>query len=176
MVAWCEFLHADDAKLQYAQLYPGAAPVQLMSELVRKAEADIDALRRRLAGLGAAGECHALVCIRVHRHPERCHVDNAYGWGSAHVVRWVAGGELSSCSQLDTNRSAQLLDAARSLGEDEAEAAAATAVAATAAGASAGRCPTLASAASQSWRLPAFSTCAPQHSIPQAQPAHTAPR
>ena len=45
----------------------------------------------------------------------------------------VTGGELSSCSQLDTNRSAQLLDAARSLGEDEA--AAATAVAATAAGA-----------------------------------------
>ena len=29
---------------------------QLMSELVRKAETDIDALRRRLAGLGAAGE------------------------------------------------------------------------------------------------------------------------
>ncbi len=29
---------------------------QLMSELVRKAEADIDSLRRRLAGLGAAGE------------------------------------------------------------------------------------------------------------------------
>ncbi len=27
-----------------------------MSELVRKAETDIDALRRRLAGLGAAGE------------------------------------------------------------------------------------------------------------------------
>ncbi len=50
----------------------------------------------------------------------------------------ITGGELSSCSQLDTNKSAQLLDAARSLGEDEA--AAATAVAATAAGEIPGMC------------------------------------
>ena len=57
--------------------------------------------------------------------------------GEALTLSHVIGGELSSCSQLDTNRSAQLLDAARSLGEDEA--AAATAVAATAAGALTGR-------------------------------------
>ena len=40
----------------FCMLDPGAMAVQLMSELVRKAEADIDGLRRRLAGLGAAGE------------------------------------------------------------------------------------------------------------------------
>ena len=67
----------------------------------------------------------------------------------------TAGGELSSCSQLDTNRSAQLLDAARSLGEDEAEAAAATAVAATAAGTSCCDAPTLQGLhASRAWGLP----------------------
>ena len=36
---------------------------QLMSELVRKAEADIDSLRRRLAGLGAAGELRSLALL-----------------------------------------------------------------------------------------------------------------
>ena len=62
------------------------------------------------------------------KHPGSYHVVCVFPTPHPHD----AGGELSSCSQLDTNRSAQLLDVARSLGEDEA--AAATAVAATAAG------------------------------------------